>query len=154
MYIQAFLQKNCDPFRNSPSGSLAHSLLPSILHKRRGEKKVWAPMRFTTQHTTFVACRKSRVLSSGVGPPSRTRRPRCEQGTQSNNGAIWLRTHIHLWDGCKTRWKMEKKICLCNGGDEKWRTYCSLRYCSNKLNSQHLQMNKLQKYFPLMLNEL
>lgn len=38
MYIQAFLQKNCDPFRNAPSVSLSR-LLQSILHKRRRKKR-------------------------------------------------------------------------------------------------------------------
>lgn len=37
MYIQAFL-KNCNPIGNSPAVSLASSLLPSILHKRRRKK--------------------------------------------------------------------------------------------------------------------
>lgn len=154
MYIQVFLQKNCDPFRNSPSGSLAHSLLSSILHKRRRKKK--CEHLCVSQHNTQPMWRAVKAESfpqalarqAGQGGPGVSRVHRATTGPSD-----WEHTSIFEMDA-KQDGKWKKKICLCNGGGEKWRTYCSLRYYSNKLNSQHLQMNKLQKHFPLMLNEL
>lgn len=49
MYIQAVLQKNCDPFGNGPSASLADRLLRPILHKRRRKREHLCASHHNTQ---------------------------------------------------------------------------------------------------------
>lgn len=49
MYIQAVLQKNCDPFGNGPSVSLADRLLRPILHKRRRKRAHLCTSHHNTQ---------------------------------------------------------------------------------------------------------
>lgn len=157
MYIQAFLQKKTSkPCGNSPSVSLARSLLSSILHKRRRNKKC--------EHLC-VSHHNSQPLLQAVEAKSFLQALAC-QGDLGINvwagysdkqwGHLPKNMHPSLWGQLVSN-KMEndkrkKKFCLCNG--EKWIDPDSWRYCKNNLDSQHLQMNKLQKHFPLMLNEL
>lgn len=49
MYIQAALQKNCDPFGNGPSVSLADRLLWPLLHKRRRKREHLCASHHNTQ---------------------------------------------------------------------------------------------------------
>lgn len=67
-------------------------------------------------------------------------------GCTKQQQAICLRKNIHLCEDSQPQDR--KKMVEVKNRDD------SLRYCNNNLDSQHLQMDKVEKHFPLMLNEL
>lgn len=114
MYIQAvFLQRNCDPFGNGPSVSLARSLHHSILHKRR--KKTLEHQRYS-HHNTQPSPVPGRWP---IGPDKEARLLECGPGTRGNIRSSCLRTPIHVPEDRQphTIGKRKEKS-LCNSGGQ------------------------------------